>query len=179
MNSGLYEPGMENVVACDDGMHYILLDQNASHFGWVMRRHPDGLLVSVRKATDQEMAHARARQHLRRGAAMLAAPQPPAGEEPEVLAWIQPWKGLEWRVDRMRVAPGTELIDRTHFTALQARLQAAEARAVALEKDAARYRHIRDVMPHDDLGRAVLTVEDGQEYDRAIDAALAKHGGHS
>lgn len=49
-----------------------------------------------------------------------AAPVPPAGGEVEVLAWIQSWRGLEWRVDRMKVAPGTELVDRAHVTRLTA-----------------------------------------------------------
>ncbi|WP_016980850.1 hypothetical protein [Pseudomonas amygdali] len=60
--------------------------------------------------------------------AEFAAPQPPAlGGEPEVLAWVHPHRGLDWRVERMRVAPKTELIDRAHLAPLQADLKSAIA----------------------------------------------------
>lgn len=44
----------------------------------------------------------------------------------------------------------------------------------ALRKDAERYRAIRDEIPHVDLGRAILDVQTADEYDSAVDAAMAK-----
>jgi hypothetical protein len=44
----------------------------------------------------------------------------------------------------------------------------------ALRKDAARYRAIRDDIPHVELGRAILDVQSADEYDAAVDAAMAK-----
>ena len=66
-----YEPAPGDLVACDDGLHFILLDEANAHCNWVMRRHPDGGLVSVRAASEHELAHAKARQHLRAGVAQL------------------------------------------------------------------------------------------------------------
>lgn len=71
MTDQFYQPAPDELVACDDGLHYILLDEANAHCSWVMRRHPDGGLVSVRKATEHELAHAKARQHLRAGVAQL------------------------------------------------------------------------------------------------------------
>lgn len=48
----------------------------------------------------------------------------------------------------------------------------------ALRKDAERYRAIRDEIPHADLGRAILDVQTADEYDAAVDAALAKEATH-
>ncbi|QKZ05873.1 hypothetical protein [Pseudomonas eucalypticola] len=82
MTGQFYEPQARDLVACDDRVHYVLLDQASDFCNWVMRRHPDGPLVSVRKATAHELNHAKARQHLRTGVAMLqgVAPEqrPPA-----------------------------------------------------------------------------------------------------
>lgn len=73
MSKQFYEPPVDTLIACDDGKHFILLEEGNDFCNWVMRRHPDGPLYSIRKATHHELAHARARQHLRRGAATLAA----------------------------------------------------------------------------------------------------------
>jgi hypothetical protein len=43
-----------------------------------------------------------------------------------------------------------------------------------IRKDAERYRAIRDEIPHSDLGRAILDVQTADEYDAAVDAAMAK-----
>ncbi|MCQ0168455.1 hypothetical protein DN388_15975 [Pseudomonas sp. S12(2018)] len=48
----------------------------------------------------------------------------------------------------------------------------------ALRKDAERYRAIRDEIPHVDLGRAILDVQTADEYDSAVDAAMAKEASH-
>lgn len=48
----------------------------------------------------------------------------------------------------------------------------------ALRKDAERYRAIRDEIPHADLGRAILDVQTADEYDAAVDAAMAKEAAH-
>lgn len=48
-----------SLIQCDDGIHLIDLRKGFSDFyGWVLRRHPDGLLVSVRKATAAEIVTA-------------------------------------------------------------------------------------------------------------------------
>lgn len=45
-----------SLIQCDDGIHLIDLRKGFSDFyGRVLRRHPDGLLVSVRKATAAEI----------------------------------------------------------------------------------------------------------------------------
>ena len=71
MSDQFYQPAPGDLVACDDGLRFILLDEANAHCNWVMRRHPDGGLVSVREATGHELAHAKARQHLRAGVAQL------------------------------------------------------------------------------------------------------------
>lgn len=48
----------------------------------------------------------------------------------------------------------------------------------ALRKDAERYRAIRDEIPHVDLGRAILDVQTADEYESAVDAAMAKEASH-
>lgn len=48
-------------ISCDDGIHLILMDESNDHFGWVFRQAKGGWPYSVRKATEHEMAHARAR----------------------------------------------------------------------------------------------------------------------
>lgn len=68
----------QNMIECDDGQHLIQLDENISHYGWVFRKVEGGWLYSVRKATEHEMAHAKARQHLRKGAEQIAALWQPA-----------------------------------------------------------------------------------------------------
>lgn len=72
----------ENMIPCDDGLHLIQLDENISHYGWVFRKVEGGWPYSVRKATPHEMAHAKARQHLRAGAAQIVAQYQPA-EQPQ------------------------------------------------------------------------------------------------
>ncbi|MNJ45564.1 hypothetical protein D3C77_406640 [compost metagenome] len=68
----------EQMIPCDDGLHLIQLDENMSHYGWVFRKVEGGWPYSVRKATEHEMAHAKARQHLRAGAAQIAVQYQPA-----------------------------------------------------------------------------------------------------
>lgn len=68
----------ENMIPCDDGLHLIQLDENISHYGWVFRKVEGGWPYSVRKATEHEMAHAKARQHLRAGVAQVASQYQPA-----------------------------------------------------------------------------------------------------
>lgn len=80
MSDQFYQPAPGDLVACDDGLHFILLDEANAHCNWVMRLHPDGGLVSVRKATEHELAHAKARQHLRAGVAQLEVSE---GQLPE------------------------------------------------------------------------------------------------
>lgn len=70
----------ENMIPCDDGLHLIQLDENISHYGWVFRKVEGGWPYSVRKATPHEVAHAKARQHLRAGAAQIAAQYQPADQ---------------------------------------------------------------------------------------------------
>ncbi|WJM94662.1 hypothetical protein QEP73_13750 [Pseudomonas defluvii] len=73
------KPGnTENWVSCDDGIHLIQMNENYSHYGWVFRKIEGGWPYSVRKATEHEMAHAKARQHLRAGAAQVTAQYQPA-----------------------------------------------------------------------------------------------------
>lgn len=48
----------------------------------------------------------------------------------------------------------------------------------ALRKDAERYRAIRDDIPNVELGRAILDVQSADEYDAAVDAAMAKEASH-
>ncbi|WP_230390318.1 ead/Ea22-like family protein [Pseudomonas guariconensis] len=48
----------------------------------------------------------------------------------------------------------------------------------ALRKDAERYRAIRDDIPHGDLGRAILDVQAADDYDAAVDAAMAQEVSH-
>lgn len=68
----------EDWVSCDDGIHLIQMNENYSHYGWVFRKIEGGWPYSVRKATEHEMAHAKARQHLRAGAEQVAAQYQPA-----------------------------------------------------------------------------------------------------
>ncbi|MCO7513759.1 hypothetical protein NJF44_01105 [Pseudomonas guariconensis] len=44
----------------------------------------------------------------------------------------------------------------------------------ALRKDAERYKAIRDEIPHLDLGDAIRDAQTAQQYDDAVDAAMAK-----
>lgn len=53
-----------------------------------------------------------------------------------------------------------------------------KAESEALRKDAERYRAIRDEIPHADLGRAILDAQTADEYDAAVDAAMAKEANH-
>ncbi|EKT4497343.1 ead/Ea22-like family protein [Pseudomonas putida] len=53
-----------------------------------------------------------------------------------------------------------------------------KAESEELRKDAERYRAIRDEIPHADLGRAILDVQTADEYDAAVDAAMAKEASH-
>ncbi len=94
MADQFYQPASADLVACDDGLHFILLDEANAHCNWVMRRHPDGGLVSVREATEHELAHAKARQHLRAGVAQLEQSEGPLPEqqateteEPDLVAY--------------------------------------------------------------------------------------------
>ncbi|WP_410480728.1 hypothetical protein ACJ70E_16080 [Pseudomonas plecoglossicida] len=65
-------------ISCDDGIHLILMDESNDHYGWVFRKVNGSWPYSVRKATEHEMAHAKARQHLRAGVSQLAAESQPA-----------------------------------------------------------------------------------------------------
>ena len=76
-------------ISCDDGIHLILMDENNDHFGWVFRQVKGGWPYSVRKATEHEMAHARARQHLRTGVKQIEAESHPAPQpHAEPIAWM-------------------------------------------------------------------------------------------
>jgi hypothetical protein len=52
---------VDKMVMCDDRVHYINLNENKSHFHWVMKKHPDGPYVSVRQASQVEVYVAIAR----------------------------------------------------------------------------------------------------------------------
>ncbi len=52
---------IDKMVMCDDMVHYINLNDKKSHFEWVMKKHPDGFFVSIRRASEIELSVARAR----------------------------------------------------------------------------------------------------------------------
>lgn len=56
-------PGM---VPTNDGQHAVMIDQNNEHYGWVFRMHPDGMWVSVRKATQAELDGAKSHNAFRK-----------------------------------------------------------------------------------------------------------------
>lgn len=51
-----------DMIACDDGEHFVSLRKDWDWYGWVLRRHPDGGTYSVRKATPDELRHAMTRR---------------------------------------------------------------------------------------------------------------------
>lgn len=67
---------------------------------------------------------------------------------------------------------------RTGYQAYEEVNAGMKAEVEALRKDAERYRAIRDDIPHLDLGRAILDVQTADEYDAAVDAAMAKEAIH-
>lgn len=76
-------------VQCDDGVHAINLCEGLSHYGWVMRKHPDGGYFSVRQATSSELAQAKLRAtfdlHYQ---SLLSATSPaPEPEKQKPVAW--------------------------------------------------------------------------------------------
>ena len=76
-------------ISCDDGIHLILMDESNDHYGWVFRKVKGGWPYSLRKATEHEMAHARARQHLRAGVKHIEAESQPSPQpHAEPIAWM-------------------------------------------------------------------------------------------
>ena len=61
-----------DLVACDDGEHFVSLRKDWDWYGWVLRKHPDGGIYSVRKATDEEIK----RGMVKRASAQLPEIQP-------------------------------------------------------------------------------------------------------
>lgn len=53
------ESSIEGMIETACGTFAIMIDEANAHYGWTFRRHPDGMWVSGRKATDAEMQAAR------------------------------------------------------------------------------------------------------------------------
>lgn len=49
---------VDQMVMCDDMEHFINLNRGKSHYEWVMKKHPDGGYVTVRKASYNELRFA-------------------------------------------------------------------------------------------------------------------------
>jgi hypothetical protein len=47
------------MIAARGGEFAIMIDEANAHYGWTFKKHPDGMWVSGRKATDAEMQAAR------------------------------------------------------------------------------------------------------------------------
>lgn len=45
---------MEGMVVAGDGRHAVMVDPKNGHYGWVFVKHPDGMWVSLRKASGAE-----------------------------------------------------------------------------------------------------------------------------
>ncbi|WP_202370496.1 hypothetical protein [Pseudomonas sp. MWU318] len=50
---------IKGMIEARGGKFAIMIDEANSHYGWTFKRHPDGMWVSGRKATDAEMQAAR------------------------------------------------------------------------------------------------------------------------
>lgn len=46
------------MIAATDGRHAVCVDKKNGHYGWVFYKHPDGLWVSLRKASEAELTQA-------------------------------------------------------------------------------------------------------------------------
>jgi hypothetical protein len=60
------------------GTFAIMIDEANAHYGWTFKRHPDGMWVSGRKATDAEMQAARRQAQINRsltGVHLYSTPQ--------------------------------------------------------------------------------------------------------
>lgn len=45
---------LEGMIVAGDGRHAVMVDPKNGHYGWVFVKHPDGMWVSLRKATGAE-----------------------------------------------------------------------------------------------------------------------------
>ncbi|MDF2797126.1 MAG: hypothetical protein K0S85_4879 [Pseudomonas orientalis] len=50
---------IKGMIAAHSGEFAIMIDEANAHYGWTFKKHPDGMWVSGRKATDAEMQAAR------------------------------------------------------------------------------------------------------------------------
>jgi hypothetical protein len=50
---------IKGMIAARGGEFAIMIDEANAHYGWTFKKHPDGMWVSGRKATDAEMQAAR------------------------------------------------------------------------------------------------------------------------
>jgi hypothetical protein len=50
---------IQGMIAARGGEFAIMIDEANAHYGWTFKKHPDGMWVSGRKATDAEMQAAR------------------------------------------------------------------------------------------------------------------------
>lgn len=55
---------IKGMIEAVGGQFAIMIDQANGHYGWTFKRHPDGMWVSGRKATDVEMHAARTHAHI-------------------------------------------------------------------------------------------------------------------
>jgi hypothetical protein len=53
------EAPMKGMIEARGGEYAIMIDEANAHYGWTFKKHPDGMWVSGRKATDAEMQAAR------------------------------------------------------------------------------------------------------------------------
>lgn len=58
------EVQFKGMIEAIGGKFAIMIDPENGHYGWTFRRHPDGMWVSGRKATDAEMHAARTHAHI-------------------------------------------------------------------------------------------------------------------
>lgn len=55
---------IKGMIEAIGGKFAIMIDEANAHYGWTFQRHPDGMWVSGRKATDAEMHAARTHAHI-------------------------------------------------------------------------------------------------------------------
>jgi len=58
------EVQIKGMIEAIGGKFAIMIDEANAHYGWTFQRHPDGMWVSGRKATDAEMHAARTHAHI-------------------------------------------------------------------------------------------------------------------
>lgn len=58
------EVQFKGMIEARGGKFAIMIDEANAHYGWTFQRHPDGMWVSGRKATEVEMHAARTHAHI-------------------------------------------------------------------------------------------------------------------